>query len=551
VGLGLGLCLDRGGGTPPPQAPREDYITPTISASLNPDSKRSSAVMDSKFFYASEARSPPAPTPPTRPASLLLPKTSSSSSFLQGGRPDNRAAQNESVTSNPTDSASKFFYANGVPDLPTPTTTSPASSGSFGRPGVGQAPHARPNSPTKHLAQMQGLRPPAPLSSSRSQVGALGASLVAKRRVSAEAVPRQGIHSRSGSAESTVATRITSPTPPRWPSGPSTPASPGVGQFQPAMTMASILQVAEELSEEEDESDDGSDTSSHGEAQSPSKSAGGAEANDLVANARRERKVQDLQITNASLEAINRTLERELKKQTSELRRFKRLSRSGRLSTAASNRPSTSADVGLGLSVLSEEGDSTALGTNQSTLDSDPKPESDNSLSDDYDDSDLSPSEDEADPSGEKTEHVARRHQHRLELDMSKHRQLLEDSQRMNQSLKRCLDWTEELIREGNKALAYNIRLGEVEATGHRLAFNGLAGDGEDGGGDDDEEEDDDDNDDGQDGKSDDFDGTDAMSEAQCTEEWIGEVRSELPKWGEKVAQQDRDSGVDLTPDGG
>lgn len=73
--------------------------------------------------------------------------------------------------------------------------------------------------------------------------------------------------------------------------------------------------------------------------------------NELAANARRERKVLDLEISNSSLLAINRTLEREMRKQTAELRRFRRLSCSGRLSVA----PSRSASGKM--SMLSEATD--------------------------------------------------------------------------------------------------------------------------------------------------------------------------------------------------
>ena len=66
------------------------------------------------------------------------------------------------------------------------------------------------------------------------------------------------------------------------------------------------------------------------------KSAGSQSAlevmNELAANARRERKVLDLEISNSSLLAINRSLEKEVRKQKAELRRFRRMSRAGRFS---------------------------------------------------------------------------------------------------------------------------------------------------------------------------------------------------------------------------
>ena len=58
----------------------------------------------------------------------------------------------------------------------------------------------------------------------------------------------------------------------------------------------------------------------------------------------------------------------------------------------------------------------------------------------------------------------------RLMLDLSKHQQLLVDSQRMSQSIKRCLGWTEELIKEGNRALAYHVKVSDVELGGRVLS---------------------------------------------------------------------------------
>ena len=46
----------------------------------------------------------------------------------------------------------------------------------------------------------------------------------------------------------------------------------------------------------------------------------------------------------------------------------------------------------------------------------------------------------------------------------------------MNQSLKRCLGWTEELINEGKKALEYHVRVSDVELGGRVLAPDELEG---------------------------------------------------------------------------
>ncbi|KAH7628355.1 hypothetical protein B0T09DRAFT_359627 [Sordaria sp. MPI-SDFR-AT-0083] len=239
---------------------------------------------------------------------------------------------------------------------------------------------------------------------------------------------------------------------------------------------ASLLAAAEDFVAEESEEDevDGEESGGDGEPRrgsvsSPSKSSPqDKEISDLVANARRERKVQDLQITNASLEAINRTLERQLRKQTAELRAYKRLSRSGRLSVGPALVASP-ADAGLlagaDLDALSEEG--SELGAEDGERDS---------LAEELEDEDddLSGSEDSADmtPATKALRDAERREkdEERLRLDLSKHQQLLSDSQKINQSLKRCLGWTEELIKEGKRALAYQVKASEVEIGGRVLA---------------------------------------------------------------------------------
>lgn len=190
--------------------------------------------------------------------------------------------------------------------------------------------------------------------------------------------------------------------------------------------------------------------------QSPIKFDGGSNAfGEDAINARTERKVLDLEISNSSLLAINRTLERELRKQNAELRRFRRLSRSGRLSITTSLR-STS---GGGLSVVSETGDISEL---SSTYSNDEL--SDESDQDSLDDGTVSPNS--------LAEHDSR---HRVDdekqfmLDLAKHQELLIDSQKLNQSLKRCIGWTEELIKEGKKALEYNVHVNDIEIGGRVL----------------------------------------------------------------------------------
>jgi hypothetical protein len=47
----------------------------------------------------------------------------------------------------------------------------------------------------------------------------------------------------------------------------------------------------------------------------------------------------------------------------------------------------------------------------------------------------------------------------RLHLDLKRHRQLIVDSQKMNQALKRCMTWAEEMIAEGRRALEYKVQM--------------------------------------------------------------------------------------------
>ena len=255
---------------------------------------------------------------------------------------------------------------------------------------------------------------------------------------------------------------LTLPTNPPHP-GLTLPSNPATAGF------ASLLQAAEEFAEPEEEVQPES-------LNSPTKTSHDDPATSLVANARRERKVQDLQITNASLEAINRTLERQLRKQTAELRRYQRLSRSGRLSlgSVGSRIPSDStvdggglARAGMDLDDLSEE--ESEIEAEDAELD-----EGLDEADDDDDEDGLSGSE----ASGERSPRAAALRQEkrrggderRLQLDLSKHQQLLVDSQKINQSLKRCLGWTEELIKEGKRALAYHVRPSDVELGGRVLA---------------------------------------------------------------------------------
>lgn len=182
---------------------------------------------------------------------------------------------------------------------------------------------------------------------------------------------------------------------------------------------------------------------------------------EAAANARRERKVLDLEISNSSLLAINRTLEKELRKQNAELRRFRRLSRSGRLSLTPSYRVVSGASM-LTLSTLNEDDQSSPqVALSPGSSDGGSLEEEDYPSHDDDNDSSFTESSD-----------VARRRardEKRLIQDLQRHQQILLDSQKLTQSIQRCLNCTDELIREGNAALAYQVGANEVQIGGRVL----------------------------------------------------------------------------------
>lgn len=475
--LGLGLSALAG------DVPRQTASQVDLTSDSNDSSK---------FFYASDAKSIQQ-VGLQRPASV--PQKSANTFFYANGTtadgsrnisPPSQSISTPPVNPNPESAASKFFYANGTPDMslrpgmihsasasavsincrtgpPRPPTSN--SNAGFGIPAQ------RPTSPIKSvstpMAQVARSNAASPTSPKRTSLVSSPPSLpqpapsAAQRRVSIDTAPREmGGHKRTGSVPGvhsfTVPQLALSPNISEAASV-SPPLSPGLSH--PAMTMASILQAADEL--EDDESRDGDAQSEVPQVpQSPSKSAHfGDSVSELVANARRERKVQDLEITNASLEAINRTLERQLRKQTAELRRYRRLSRSGALSAASSRVTS------LAL---------TEPPTDMSDVDEEDETELEEEELDSFDDSDLSSNdtmstEDVMFPSA-KLEVRRRRDEKRLQLDLTKHQELLIDSQKMNQSLKRCMDFTEALIKEGQRALEYHVRVSDIQLGGRVLA---------------------------------------------------------------------------------
>ncbi|KAL8659481.1 MAG: hypothetical protein Q9202_007095 [Teloschistes flavicans] len=197
---------------------------------------------------------------------------------------------------------------------------------------------------------------------------------------------------------------------------------------------------------------------------SPSKAAPGQSKlehlNELAANARRERKVLDLEISNSSLLAINRTLETEMRKQKAELRLFRRLRSSGRFppsSRSASSRfsmPSASDDLSPTSSADEDYLDDDRFSNVSGTSDDTSFPDS---LS-------FSPT-----PRNSTTPAGKGRQSRAFKMDLSAQRALLLDSQKLNQALKRCLGRTDELIADGKKALNYSVDVGHASGLGPRV----------------------------------------------------------------------------------
>ncbi|KAI6086728.1 hypothetical protein F4821DRAFT_237843 [Hypoxylon rubiginosum] len=527
-------------GLPSPRFEGEAMRRP-VFASVTPDPNSRERQdghhgLDSKFFHASDAK----PPRPTSASNKTAPSKGPTFFYANGNTIESKPSHSTSFTPVPSHSQdslpSKFMYANGAPETrstPTPPISRSSGSGvslaprtSTNRSGTstpigGHLPSHRPLSPEKLPSQVPTTSKaniPAP---ARPQ---LGPSPPGFRRSSTGPGLRPGGHSRQGSLakieQVPSAPKLASPQ--QSPEAfvpinvPSTPAP---------LTLASIIQAAEDFAENEGSASPGDEVRSG--LQSPTKSVHSADPlSELVVNARRERKVQDLQITNASLEAINRTLERQLRKQTAEIRRFRRMSRTG-LSLSSTTSPGRESLVafseqGIGIMDLSDLSE-----MSEAEAEAEAKEEEDSFDSDSGSGSgSLSPS-----VMAERDAKHRKRDEARLQLDLSKHQQLLVDSQKINQSIKRCLDWTEELINEGRKALEYNVRVSDVELGGRVL--NPL-------------EEEDDERPLTSDGASD---GDGASEDAMTLTEKMLDASTILGGWS--FEPQDRDSGIELPSDGG
>ena len=154
-----------------------------------------------------------------------------------------------------------------------------------------------------------------------------------------------------------------------------------------------------------------------------------------------------------------------MRKQSTELRRFRRLSRSGRLSIRTISGQSKSS-----LGALAEEDiEDDEVKDLLNGLDYMDLGESDDDVSGSEDEDSPTASESASNLSSTHALKQRRRDEKRLMLDLSKHRQLLIDSEKMNSSIRRCLGWSEEMIKEGNKALDYHVKVGDVALGGRVL----------------------------------------------------------------------------------
>ncbi|KAF2703901.1 hypothetical protein K504DRAFT_390998 [Pleomassaria siparia CBS 279.74] len=451
---------------------------PTMPGSYNqPASEVGGTRGGAMFFHASEARPQEAAAPPPKKAPAF---------FYVNGQQDDSSRTSSETPSPPLSSLgrlqseSQFFHADSIPEArgaspiipqrpisaspePWPNTPPPLNTPTLQPPSP-----ARENTPLSYKKGVsQAMRPnlsrgPSALSIVSGSHASNGSFDPAMRRSSAASSMRFG-HSKSVSLSSIDSV-----------------ASPKTGTTNEQQQF-----TASPLSNERRVVSNGSLPEGAASApnlpvellsglpspalQTPSKTSSEPSMlermNELAANARRERKVLDLEISNSSLLVINRSLEREVRKQKAEIRRFRRMSRAGRFSvdTVVSD-PDGLCASGVNatgnLSDMSEADEEQYM-----TYGVEAEDETESSDESSLDEGTMSPN-----TLAERDAAHLEKDEKRLQLDLSKHRELLLDSQKMNQSLKRCMNWTEELIKEGQKALAYQVRVSDVKLGGRVLS---------------------------------------------------------------------------------
>jgi len=160
----------------------------------------------------------------------------------------------------------------------------------------------------------------------------------------------------------------------------------------------------------------------------------------LATDARRDRKVLDLEISNSSLLLINGSLEKEVRKQKIELRRLRRITTASFVTAETTRR---SLDPSSMINETDAEQQTTNEGLNGHVMGFD-------------EDSDGSIESASTTSVGHKTYQRAR-DEKRLRLDFSKYKETSINDQRTNQSMLRCMSMTDQLLAEANKALASRV----------------------------------------------------------------------------------------------
>ncbi|KAG8533038.1 uncharacterized protein KY384_001821 [Bacidia gigantensis] len=180
--------------------------------------------------------------------------------------------------------------------------------------------------------------------------------------------------------------------------------------------------------------------------------------NELAANARRERKVLDLEISNSSLLAINQTLEREMRKMKADLRHYRRVSRSGK-----SSHPSSRRKTSMAMSRPSNSEVEDSSNDSMSASDSEDEDGDEYSLSDPTSrgPKDLT--------SGKRASLDKFKDLQIKPIDLSGQRTLMEESRKLNHSIRRCLGHSEMLLASGRDALESRRRPSDLENLGPRV----------------------------------------------------------------------------------
>jgi hypothetical protein len=430
------------------------------------------------FFHANDAR------PHEQPAPTSAPLKRTPTFFYADGKQDDTLLKHD-VPSPPSSSVSRarpesqFFHADSLSELKDrpPILTPPPISASpdlLPPPNVANGPSLRPLSPTKeftHLSYRKGASQVIRPSLNRGNSGSSALSILqgqttpdpdrTRRRSSvASSIVKQRGHAKSSSLSSidSVASqkKMSSNEPSAMTPSPlhtanrlvSNPSLPDNTASAPSPRLTTFSGYSSPVSA------------------SPTKNDGKSALetmNELAANARRERKVLDLEISNSSLLAINRSLEKEVRKQKAEIRRFRRMSRAQLGGFAADTVGSPIETSAIGATPIGDLSDMSE-GEEEDEEPDEEEEEDPESSDDSFEEGTLSPS-----AQLERDESHRLRDEKRLQLDLSKHRDMLADSQKMNQSLKKCLGWTEQLIKDGQKALAYKVNVSDVKLGGRVL----------------------------------------------------------------------------------